>query len=470
MSSSGIAGSIGSSYVAPTGTAGTDYPISYTSESSFSTSIWTIAEILKTEYNDKTRTFPKIGYDFTYLNNNKIIWITTPLRTMHCETVMYNGWYVMLTVQADKKDLTNDNIASEWSNRTNNAYVAYWYCQDGLNWQYGGQILETAAEINPLSWSGSLVMREGSQNTIDLFYTSAVAGGSYMELAVSSGTIATTSSGVTLSGFNSSTVMMVPDGTIYATQEQNASFIMKSPFPFINPGDGKVYCIFESLLAGVEGSFVITDAERGYLPPGEIVGSDAADGTACIGLAVLADGAYASGNFAGSEWTLLDPLISGLGVTEEMSVPHMIFDGSETYLLTSIKTGSFTGSIYSPNGLYGFHSSLGLFGPYSPLNSSGLVLSNPTSAPQESTTFYIDNNFSTYSVVEILPQDGSQDPNSPTTYRIGGTPAPTYIVAFSHGDTFLTKVQNYGQMKTTRDWTTIWTQTQGNSAPWVLDA
>lgn len=446
--------------------AGKDYPYEYTPYSNFVKSNWTISSAMKTNYNDITRTNPKINYNFQYLDPTKVIFATTPLRTIHSETCMFNGWFIVFSLIHDKSS-SSDTSSLDWASRTSGTYIGFWYSSDGLNWKYGGKVLQNSALLNPISSYFSVTVRDGTSNTIDICYTSVISDGSYMELCHSSGTIISNTNGVALDGFSTSEVMMVSDGIKYATQQQNDTFIFSSPYPFINPGDGNLYCLFETKIGGMISSFVITENESGIMPPGYVVGKDATNGDSCIGI-MKYNGDISSGNYSQANWTLLDPIISCLGVTEQFSRPQILFNGPYTYIVGSVSASAFTGSIYSPTGLYGFYSETGLFGSYSPMNGSGFIVGNPTSAPSQTSSFYCDSMFNVYSTIEILPKDGAQDPNNPKTYRVGGTPAPTVQMVVNEDETFISGILNFGQLQNIYiDWMTIYSNYGGNSSPLI---
>ena len=115
----GINGSIGSNYIPPSafGKSGQDYPYEYTSIDNHQTSNWTIADALKIKYNEQTVTAPVLPYYFPVMNEWQMIWDTGCLRTMHCESVSYNGWYVIWSLTTTKTTLDPNQFANQWHNR-----------------------------------------------------------------------------------------------------------------------------------------------------------------------------------------------------------------------------------------------------------------------------------------------------------------------------------------------------------------
>lgn len=462
----GINGSIGSNYIPPSafGKSGQDYPYEYTSIDNHQTSNWTIADALKIKYNEQTVTAPVLPYYFPVMNEWQMIWDTGCLRTMHCESVSYNGWYVIWSLTTTKTTLDPNQFANQWHNRDKTAFIGYWYSRDGVNWTFGGRLLNKSAEKRPQEWAGNLVIREGTQNVVDMFYTSVAGDGSTSVIAVSTGQIYTDDTKVWFEGFTETTDMLNTNGIIYATLEQDKYFYCRDPFPFINPGDGEVYCLFEGNVAGVRGSFTLTDNETGILPPGVTAGGGASYAAAAIGIAKLNHGSYATGTFDITQWTQLPPLISALGVNDQLGRNHLVFNGKYTYLFGASHQGTYSGGLQGPDGVYGFVSENGIFGPYEPLNGTGLVLGNPSSAPYEAYSHFVDSEGYVQYFMDTIP-----DPYRNGNTTIGASLGPTLKLEFEAANTYLTEIHGYGRIFVKRDWSDIWNLTKGNSAPWVLD-
>lgn len=79
-------------------------------------------------------------------------------------------------------------------------------------------------------------------------------------------------------------------------------------------------------------------------------------------------------------WRLLDPLISAVGVNNELERPHTVLHDRRWYLFFCTQRRTFDPAVTGPTGLYGFVADQ-LLGPYQPLNGSGLVLQNPPEEP-----------------------------------------------------------------------------------------
>ena len=295
-------------------------------------------------------------------------------------------------------------------------------------------------------------MREGTKNTVDMFYTSVgQVTPTHMESVVSAstGTIMADDNGVWFEGFDSTIEMFQADGVNYANEQEDAYFDFRDPHPFINPVDGKVYCLFEGNAPGMRGDFVIGCKEQGHLPPGYEVGAGAGYGAAAIGIATIEMDDYLAGRF--NKWKLLPALVTAVGVNDQTERPHVVFKDDGVYVFTISHHSTYSGGLQGPDGVYGFYSEKGLFGPYRPINSSGLVLGNPSSQPYSTYSHFVDTEGYIQSFIDTVPTS-NDDPQNPATFRIGATLAPTVKIVMEHGSTFLTEVHGYGQIFAQKAW------------------
>lgn len=460
----GLADSIGPNYIPPSGKEGTDIPYEYTTVDKLKTSKWKIADSIRVSQDRSSLTTQQISSIRNYLSKNFIVTDYGFLRDMHGETVLFNNWFIMWAVCSPKNN--SEPSVLEWTNVQKYATLKYFYSQDGMNWQYGGNIIPTTSSIYPQHGRCSMVMREGTSNTVDVFYScydytnnTTLGYNSRTTIASSTGQITTNNGAVLFSGFTTSTEMFKTDGIKYNSLQENDNFIIADPYPFINPGDGNVYCLFVCNLPGIFGKFVIDDDTQGYIPPYYTISEDAVNKSSVIGIAQYNTNSYASGDFSSANWTLLNPLLSCLGVSSKVERPHFFFDGAYTYLLFSNTYENFTNGYEYPTGLYGMYSTNGIFGPYYTLNGSGQVLTNPSTGPDQANSFFCDDSRYIYSYIYSI-QEGSET-------NFGGTMAPTNQIVFNKKNTFLQDVLNYGLANATIDWNTIYTTYGGNSAPWI---
>lgn len=417
------------------------------------TSRWTIADALKVHADDPTTTMPVIAADFPTMSESVMIWDTGALRDINMNSVTVNGWHVIWSLAADKVDLTNANIAAEWANRNNTAYIGFWYSKtgNGSDWIWGGRLLQKSADLRPWEWSGNLVMREGSENTVDMFYTSCGPVNNDFEsvIAVSTGQIHTDDQKVWFTGFDTTVDMFDADGVHEANEAEDPYFDFRDPCPFLNPDDGRVYCVYETNVAGMRGQFVIGANETGPIPPNYTVDPGAGYGAASIGLAILDDGAYEAGDFSRARWTQLGPIVSALGVNDQTERPHVVFQNGKLYLFTISHHSTYSGNLQGPDGVYGFVSDNGLAGPFRPMNASGLVLGNPSSQPYSTYSHFVDAQGYVQSFIDHVPTPTATDPNA---VRIGATLAPTVKLVLDDDRSYLTEIHNYGEIFAQRAW------------------
>jgi levansucrase len=82
-------------------------------------------------------------------------------------------------------------------------------------------------------------------------------------------------------------------------------------------------------------------------------------------------------------FTLLPPLVDAYGLASELERPHIFVHDQLYYLFWSTQSHIFDPNVArGPTGLYGMVGP-SLFGPFEPLNGSGLVLANPPAEPRQ---------------------------------------------------------------------------------------
>ena len=398
------------------------------------TSKWTRADALKVNSNDPTSKIPVVPLDFPSMSNDQVmIWDTMPLRTLENEIVSVDGWSVIftLTVNKDPNRYKNEDgsydIASNWFDRHGNAFIAYWYCRNGKDWKYGGRVMAEGVSPTTREWAGTPILLN-DQGDIDLYYTCIEPNAT---LAKVSGKIHTNNDGVWLSGFEEVKPLLEADGEFYQTQEQLQGANFRDGSPFRDPADGRLYMVFEGNIGGFSGSHPITDAEKGALPPGhkEAWGNSAYK-VGCIGIARALDE-------QGDEWEFLPPLVTALGVNDQLERPHFVFKDGKYYLFTISHNYTKADGLEMPDGVYGFVAD-SLFGNYEPLNGSGLVLGEPSEQPLQTYSHYVMQNGLTTSFIERVFMPNGVD------YRIGGCLAPTLKLEIKGRNTYFTETLDYG--------------------------
>lgn len=399
------------------------------------TTAWSRADALKVRSDDPTTTQPLVGIDFPVMSDEVFIWDTMPLKKYDGNIVSVNGWSVIFTLTAERQPEVytdadgNYDIDSDWVNRHSRARICFWYSKDSKNWIYGGRVMPDGVSPTTREWAGTPVLLN-EQGDIELYYTCVTPGATIVKVK---GKIAADGNGVTLSGFREVIELFSADGFIYQTEEQNEYWGFRDPSPFIDPKDGNLYMVFEGNVAGDRGTHVITSEDMGEVPPGyENVGG-ARYQTGCIGFAVAKDA-------EGNDWQLLPPLITAVGVNDQTERPHFVFKDGKYYLFTISHKFTYGDGVTGPDGVYGFVSD-SLFGPYEPLNGSGLVLGNPSSQPYQTYSHCVMPNGLVTSFIDTIPQSNGDYNGS---YRVGGTEAPTVQIKIKGNQTFMVKEFDYG--------------------------
>lgn len=179
----------------------------------------------------------------------------------------------------------------------------------------------------------------------------------------------------------------------------------RDPYWFRDPANGQGYILF-----------------TGSRPAGSL--QTTFDGV--IGMAA-ARGPDGVGGF-----DLLPPLVDGNGQVNELERPHVIVHNGQYYLFWSSQAHVFApGGLMGPTGLYGMVAP-SLFGPWQPLNGSGLVLANPASEPRQAYAWQVlPGSLEVISFVDHWGLQGRDIAANPAlkAAQFGGTIAPFVRIA-----------------------------------------
>lgn len=414
----------------------------------YTPSIWTRADALKIHEDDPTTTTPLIDPNFNLMSETLFVWDTMPLRNLYNEVVSVNGWNVIFALAAERRP--NDpalkdekgqyDIKKDWEDRHGRARIHFWFAKDGKSWSYGGLVMKPGASPTEREWSGTPVLLDNKGN-VDLYYTAVTPGAT---ICKTKGKLVADENGVSVIGFDKVKSLFDADGKYYQTEEQNPYWGFRDPSPYIDPKSGKLFMVFEGNVAGVRGSHVVTDKDKGLVPPGHEDTGGSNYQTACIGIAVATDR-------TGDHWKLLPPLVTAVGVNDQTERPHFVFHNGLYYLFTISHKFTFGDGVTGPDGVYGFLSN-NLFGPYKPMNSSGLVLGNPSKAPYQAYSHYVykynGNECLVTSFIDSIPEPVVVND---LEYRIGGTEAPTVGITLQGNKTYVTSMNDYGYIPAVRD-------------------
>ncbi|KPY60615.1 Levansucrase [Pseudomonas amygdali pv. sesami] len=399
----------------------------------YAPTIWSRADALKVNENDPTTTQPLVSPDFPVMSDTVFIWDTMPLRELDGTVVSVNGWSVIVTLTADRHPDDPQyvgangryDIKRDWEDRHGRARMCYWYSRTGKDWIFGGRVMAEGVSPTTREWAGTPVLLN-DKGDIDLYYTCVTPGAAIAKVR---GRIVTSDKGVELKDFTEVKTLFEADGKYYQTEAQNSTWNFRDPSPFIDPNDGKLYMVFEGNVAGERGTHTVGAAELGPVPPGHEEIGGARFQVGCIGLAVAKD-------LSGDEWEILPPLVTAVGVNDQTERPHYVFQDGKYYLFTISHKFTYADGVTGPDGVYGFVGEH-LFGPYRPMNASGLVLGNPPAQPFQTYSHCVMPNGLVTSFIDSVPTSGED-------YRIGGTEAPTVRILLEGDRSFVQEVYDYG--------------------------
>lgn len=129
-------------------------------------------------------------------------------------------------------------------------------------------------------------------------------------------------------------------------------------------------------------------------------------------------------------WTILPPLVSADGVNNELERPLLVYRDDLYYLFWSTQRKVFAeGGPAGPTGLYGMVAP-SIFGPYQPLNGSGLVAACPQAEPFQCYSWWVDDQLQCWGFTDLWGLSGKPIKNDPDFRRkhFGGTPAPVFTL------------------------------------------
>jgi len=285
------------------------------------------------------------------------VWDTWLLRTRRGRVAEVDGYRVAFSLTAPSGLLPGK--------RHDVAEVRYFYSRNGRAWHDGGPVFEDGA-LGQRQWAGSALYDDGD---VYVYYTAA-GDGDTAELTYTQrpavahgGRLVGDADGLGVEGSWTHEVLFEPDGTWYETRAQSRGMIytFRDPWFFEDPATGRTHLLFEANTPVPEGS----DACGGDAEAQSFNGS--------VGCAVSPSGDPL-------EWELRPPLVDAVCVNQELERPHIVHSDGRYYLFVSSHIHTFAPGIEGYDGLYGFVAD-SLDGDYRPLNGSGLVLTNPATAP-----------------------------------------------------------------------------------------
>ncbi|WP_369026943.1 glycoside hydrolase family 68 protein [Qipengyuania sp. RANM35] len=274
-------------------------------------------------------------------------------------------------------------------------------------WSDLGDLLPEGVNPGAREWAGSTIYDPETGRLI-LFYTAAGRQGdtrtSYEQrLFQVEGRLIVESGAVRTGDWTTPFENIISDDLNYVVAKQadgKPGFIkaFRDPAHFRDPADGASYLLFTASLK-----------------------QSASDFNGAIGIARASEPDLRS-------WELLPPLISADGLNNELERPVMRFVDGHYYVFWSTQRRVFAPDGPSgPNGLYGMVAE-SLFGPYRPINGTGLVACNPVAEPFQAYSWWVTKNLEVIGFVDNWGLEGRSLEDQPelVSSQFGGTPTPRF--------------------------------------------
>ncbi len=333
------------------------------------------------------------------------LWDIWPLQRDDGQVAEIAGGSLWIMLSAPRRDDPNQ--------RHDEARMRLLHCVGvgvGAQWYDCGNLLPNGFAPGSREWSGSARI-ESQNGCVTLWFTATGRRDNPSQdfeqrIFHASGQLNLDGARPTIGDWQALSQSIVNDGKIYAdlSVEQGVAGLIKGfrdPYWFRDPADGKGYILF-----------------TGSKP----AASSASEYNGVIGIAAAShDNVDGTGQFH-----ILPPLVDADGVANELERPHIFVHDGLYYLFWSSQSQVFLpGGPNCPTGLYGMVAP-NLFGPYTPLNGSSLVLANPASEPRQAYAWQVVPSLDVYSFVDFWGVEGRDTVANPVlrSSQFGGTIAP----------------------------------------------
>jgi levansucrase len=281
--------------------------------------------------------------------------------------------------------------------------------RDG-HWTDCGYLLPDGLNPGAREWAGSTAYDPITGRLI-LFYTATGRRGETarsfeQRLFQTSGQLMIGDGTVTVTDWSEPFENIVSDDHHYVVAceaEGRPGYIkaFRDPYHFRDPADGQDYILFTASLKASQSEF-----------------------NGVIGIARAVGGAL-------EHWQLLPPLLSADMLNNEMERPVLRVQNGLYYAFWSTQKRTFApDGPAGPNGLYGMVAE-SLFGPYRPLNGSGLIAANPLDEPLQSYSWWVTQTLEVAGFIDHWGLEGRSLEANPDLVisQFGGTPAPRFRIA-----------------------------------------
>ena len=284
------------------------------------------------------------------------------------------------------------------------------YMQKGDEWVDQGNLWDDGFCPGKREWAGS-ALYDPDASALQVFWTAAGRREDNFfsfeqRMFTARANVDVKGGECTFSDWSEPEEFLANDGRYYAVADQVTGapgeiLGWRDPSFFQDPADGALYCVFTA-------SF--KDSKETH--------------SGVIGIARKTDG-------DDHKWELLPHLISADGLNNELERPHILFRDGSYYLFWSTQRHVFaTQEASGPSGLYGMVAS-SLFGPYQPLNGTGLVAPNPACEPTQGFSWWVAGELEVASFVDYWGMQGATLDEKPERVlsHFGGVPAPRFKIA-----------------------------------------
>ncbi len=242
------------------------------------------------------------------------------------------------------------------------------FCERAGRWEGLGPAMPDGFSPGSREWSGSAVVHD-DDITLTLFFTAAGYRNEpnvrfAQRLFQATATLSPQGGKILLADWRDLCESITRDPEIYMDPEAGKGAVgtikaFRDPGYFRDPATNSAYLLFTGSLARSESPF-----------------------NGVIGIAAGAHDRM-------DRWMIQPPIITAEGVNNELERPHIVVHDGLYYLFWSTQASVFNpvGPV-GPTGLYGMVSR-DLSGGWLPLNGSGLVIANPSSAPRQAYSWLV---------------------------------------------------------------------------------
>ena len=329
------------------------------------------------------------------------LWDMWPVQHVDGTTAQFDGWTLWMILSSPR--------LPDPEERHHVARIRL-VMQKGAAWRDCGNLLPDGHCPGSREWAGSAIHDPASAK-LTLFYTASGRRGEAQRtfeqrIFQTSGLLTFNEGRARVEGWSEPAECFVADDMDYVRVVQDFGLpgqikAFRDPAHFRDPATGTDYLLFTGSLRQSDHAF------NGAVGIARAVGA---------GL---------------DRWELLPPLVSADTLNNELERPVMRYRDGRYYLFWSTQRKVFAPDGPSgPTGIYGMVAD-DLFGPYRPLNGSGLVAGNPEVEPMQTFSWWIADDLTAHGFIDYRGLESGSVIDDPEWRRahFGGTPAPVFRIA-----------------------------------------